>query len=465
MTKNMTVGSPARHIIEFAVPMLAGMLFQQMYNMVDTMIVSRMLGSSALAAVGSTSSISFLVLGLCMGLTAGFCIPISQSFGAGDMREMRKCVGNSIWLSGGIALIMTVLTTILCRPILVLMKTPADILEDSYRYIWAVFLGIPTMILYNLVSGIIRSLGDSRTPVIFLAISSVLNIILDILFIRFTGLGVAGAAWATVISQGVSGILCLLYVIRKFPELALSREERELDLRLCHKLLGMGLPMGLQYSITAIGCAVLQMFLNQLGTSAVAASSAATKVHQLFCIPFDALGSTMATYCGQNVGAGKIDRLRKGITSAGVIGVVYSVAVAVLMQFYAGSFSLWFLDAGETEILAGSITYLKILTAFYFALTFVNVVRFSIQGMGFSHFAVLAGVLEMVARMAVGMFFVPRFGYTAACMGSPAAWIAADLFLIPAAMHCIQVLRRTVKEPEMARQQAVQKRLKAAHTH
>ena len=444
LTNNMTTGSPSRHIIHFAMPMLAGMLFQQLYNMVDTMIVGKMLGSSALAAVGSTSSIGFLVLGLCMGLTAGFCIPVAQSFGAGDMHEMRKCVGNSIWLSVGMAAVLTFVTTLLCRSILVWMQTPADILEDAYRYIWAVFLGIPTVILYNLVSGIIRSLGDSRTPVYFLAISSVLNIALDVILIRYTGMGVAGAAWATVIAQGVSGILCLLYVIRKFPELALAADEKRVDMRLCHKLLGMGLPMGLQYSITAIGCAVLQMFLNQLGTSAVAATSAATKVHQLFCIPFDALGSTMATYCGQNVGAGKIDRLKKGITSASLIGIAYSVMVALFMQVFARDFSLWFLDASETEILAKSVTYLKIQSAFYFALTFVNVVRFSIQGMGYSNFAVLAGVIEMLARALVGVLLVPRFGYVAACMGSPAAWIAADMFLLPAAFHCIEKLRHVV---------------------
>ena len=442
---HMTEGAPARHILGFALPMLLGMLFQQLYNMVDSMIVGKLLGASALAAVGSTGSVGFLVLGLCMGICSGFCIPIAQSFGAEDMHEMRRCVGNSIWLSVLLAVGMTLLTTLLCKNILIWMQTPQDILQDAHRYIFIIFAGIPTMILYNLVSGIIRSLGDSKTPVYFLAISSVLNIVLDFAFILLTGSGVAGAALATVISQGISGLLCLWYVSKKYPELKLSRDELQWNSRLCVKLLGMGLPMGMQYSITAIGMAVLQTFLNQLGTQAVAATSAGSKVSQLFMVPFDALGSTMATYCGQNVGAGKIDRLKKGVLDASLMGSIYAVLAYMVMRSFAPQLVQLFLESTETEIIQLSAQYLNLQSAFYVALVFVNVVRFSIQGMGFSHFAVLAGVLEMAARMAVGIWFVPRFGYPAACLGSPVAWIAADAFLIPACLHCINKLRTALR--------------------
>ncbi|MCI2056823.1 MAG: MATE family efflux transporter [Oscillibacter sp.] len=444
MTQNMTVGSPFRHILRFAAPMLLGMLFQQFYNMMDSVIVGRLLGSDALAAVGSTGSISFLVIGFCMGICSGFAIPVAQSFGAGDYSRMRRFVGNSIWLGAVSAIVLTGVTMLLCRSILTWMQTPSDIFEDAFRYIFLIFAGIPATILYNLVSGIIRSLGDSRTPVIFLAVSSVLNIVLDVVFIMQFHSGVAGAAWATIIAQAVSGLLCLIYAARHCPVLRLSREELKYNPRMARTLWGMGLPMGLQYSITAIGCAVLQAFLNQLGTDAVAASTVGNKLGQLFCCPFDALGSTMATYCGQNVGAGKVDRLQKGMNSAGIIGSIYALLALGVMLLWAPQLSLLFLKADQTYLVSMSTEYMIAQAAFYVPLTYLNNIRFGIQGMGFTQLAILAGVLEMVARTAVGFLLVPRFGYLAACLGSPVAWIAADLFLFPAAHFCIKKLRRTL---------------------
>ena len=434
-----------RLIIGFALPTLFGMLFQQLYNMVDAMIVGKLLGSAALAAVGSTGSVNFFVIGFCMGVCNGFAIPVAQRMGAGEPSKMRRYVANAAWLSVLFAVVLTVATGLLCRQILTVMLTPADIFANAYAYIFVIFMGIPATFLYNLLAGVIRSLGDSKTPVYFLALSSVLNILLDFALILGFQAGVAGAAIATVASQGVSGIACLLYMRKKYPILHMTKEERRLDLHACGVLCAMGIPMGLQYSITAIGSIVLQSSVNALGSLYVAAVAAGGKVYQLLACPFDAMGATMATYCGQNVGACRLDRLSRGIRACALLGLGYSVVAFCAMLRFAPQCALLFLDSRELDAaLLTQLTsrYILIQSAFFFPLALVNIVRFSIQGMGFSPFAILAGVLEMAARTGVGMILVPAFGYTAACFASPAAWVCADLFLIPASALCIARLRR-----------------------
>ena len=445
MTRDLTTGSPMRLIIGFALPTLFGMLFQQLYNMVDAMIVGKLLGSAALAAVGSTGSVNFFVIGFCMGVCNGFAIPVAQRMGAGEPSKMRRYVANAAWLSVLFAVVLTVATGLLCRQILTVMLTPADIFANAYAYIFVIFMGIPATFLYNLLAGVIRSLGDSKTPVYFLALSSVLNILLDFALILGFQAGVAGAAIATVASQGVSGIACLLYMRKKYPILHMTKEERRLDLHSCGVLCAMGIPMGLQYSITAIGSIVLQSSVNALGSLYVAAVAAGGKVYQLLACPFDAMGATMATYCGQNVGACRLDRLSRGIRACALLGLGYSVVAFCAMLRFAPQCALLFLDSRELDAaLLTQLTsrYILIQSAFFFPLALVNIVRFSIQGMGFSPFAILAGVLEMAARTGVGMILVPAFGYTAACFASPAAWVCADLFLIPASALCIARLRR-----------------------
>ena len=445
MTKNLTVGSPMRLILGFALPTLLGMLFQQFYNLMDTMIVGKLLGAQALAAVGSTSSISFFVIGFCTGVCSGFAIPVAQKMGAGDFSRMRRFVANAAYLAAAFAAVLTVATALLCRTILTLMHTPADIFADAYAYIFIIFLGIPTTFLYNLLAGIIRSLGDSRTPVYFLALASFLNIFLDFALILWFEAGVAGAAIATVVSQGISGAACLALMVKKYPVLRMNREERRLNRSACGTLCAMGVPMGLQYSITAIGSIVLQSAVNTLGSTYVAAVAAGTKLFQLLCCPFDAMGATMATYCGQNVGAWKLDRLGQGIRACTVLGAVCAVGCFAGMLLGSDACAMLFLDPAEPQLeLLVSLTsqYIVTNTAFFFPLALVNILRFSIQGMGYSVFAILAGVLEMIARAVVAWLFVPRLGYTAACFASPAAWVAADLFLIPACMACIARLRR-----------------------
>ena len=445
MTKNLTVGSPMRLIIGFALPTLFGMLFQQFYNLVDTMIVGKLLGAQALAAVGSTGSINFFVIGFCMGVCNGFAIPVAQRMGANEPSKMRRYVANAAYLAAAFALVLTVATGLFCRAILTVMRTPSDIFENANAYIFVIFMGIPATFLYNLLAGVIRSLGDSKTPVYFLALSSFLNIFLDFALILWFDAGVAGAAIATVVSQGISGLACLLYMRKAYPILRMTREERRLDLHSCGVLCAMGIPMGLQYSVTAVGSIVLQSAVNTLGSLYVAAVAAGAKLFQLFACPFDAMGATMATYCGQNVGACKLDRLGQGIRACSLLGLIYALIAFVTMLFFAPQFAMFFLNPGESQLaqlVALTSQYMVTLTAFFFPLALVNIVRFSIQGMGYSTFAILAGVLEMGARTVVGLCLVPVFGFSAACFASPAAWICADLFLIPASMACIARLRK-----------------------
>lgn len=445
-TRDMTAGSPMKLILQFCIPLFFGMLFQQFYNMMDTIIVGKFLGVGALAAVGATGSINFMIIGFCMGVCNGFAIPVAQQFGAGDYHSLRKYVANSAWLSIAFGGVMTAVVCVLCRQILMWMNTPLDIIDDAYKYIFVIFLGIPVIYLYNLLSGIIRSLGDSKSPLIFLVFSSVLNIVLDMVLILVFRMGVAGAAWATVISQAISGIACLIYMIKRFDILKITREEWKLDGGCAAVLCNMGIPMGLQYSITAIGSVILQTAVNTLGSMAVAAVAAGTKISMFFCCPFDAMGSTMATYAGQNVGAGKLDRVSKGMKSTCMLGLVYSVIACGILVLFGGTIALLFVDASETEILREVSWFLIANSAFYFPLALVNIVRFTIQGLGFSRFAILAGVCEMVARSLVGMGFVPVFGYIAACFASPVAWIFADLFLIPAYLYVMKKLYRMMED-------------------
>lgn len=442
----MTNGSPMKLILQFCIPLFFGMLFQQFYSMMDTVIVGKFLGVNALAAVGATGSINFMIIGFCMGVCNGFAIPVAQQFGAGDYHALRKYVANSAWLTIAFAGVMTVGVCALCRQILMWMNTPSDIMNGAYGYIFIIFLGIPVTYLYNLLSGIIRSLGDSKSPLIFLVFSSILNIALDMALILVFRMGVAGAAWATVISQAISGIACLIYMMKRFEILKITKEEWRLDGKYAAVLCNMGIPMGLQYSITAIGSVILQTAVNMLGSTAVASIAAASKIGLFFCCPFEAMGSTMATYAGQNVGAGKLDRISKGIKSTCIMGLVYSVAAFVLLTVFGTTIALLFVDASETLILQNVRWFLMINSAFFFPLALVNIVRFTIQGLGFSRLAILAGVCEMAARSIVGLGFVPVFGYIAACFASPIAWICADLFLIPAYLYVMKKLREMLEK-------------------
>ena len=440
MVKDMTNGSPSKHILGFAVPMLFGMLFQQFYNLVDTIIVGKTLGVEALAGVGATGSINFMIIGFCMGVCNGFVIPVAQCFGAKKPADLRKYVFNGYICSIVFAIVLTLASVIFCLRILIIMNTPADIIDHAYNYIVVIFIGIPTVFLYNMVSGVIRSLGDSKTPVVFLVLSSIINVVLDFFLILVCKMGVAGAGWATVTSQLISGLNCLIYMYKKYDILKGDKSERVLDRRFITNLCMNGVPMGLQYSITAIGSTILQAAVNTLGSTYVAAMTAGSKMFNFTCCPFDALGSTMATYAGQNVGAAKIKRLGQGVRSAMIIGSVYSVLSLIALYFTTDYIALLFVNASETTIIALTRQFILASACFYIPLTGVNVVRFCIQGMGFSVFAISAGILEMIGRAFAAIILIPNIGFMGACLASPIAWIAADAFLFPAFIHCAKKL-------------------------
>jgi putative MATE family efflux protein len=442
MTKDLTEGKPLPLILGFSLPLLGGYVFQQFYNVVDTVIVGKFLGKECLAALGATGSVNFLIIGFCMGICSGFSIPIAQKYGAKDYKTMRQFVASSIYLGIFFSIVLTILTLLFCRPLLRLMLTPENIIGAASDYISIIFAGIPVVFLYNILAGILRSLGDSKTPLLFLIISSVLNIFLDLLFIIVFKLGVKGAALATVLSQGVSGILCLVYMYKKFDILRLNKDDRKIRTNHFVVLCGNGVPMGLQYSITAIGSVILQSSVNSLGSDVVAAVAAAQKINIFFCCPFDALGTTMATWGGQNLGARKLERLKSGLYACCFLGFIYSILGFIIMLLFGDTLGLLFVSSSEVQILENIGLFLIIVSIFYFSLALVNIVRFLIQGMGFSSLAIMSGVLEMIARTVTALFFVTIFGYLGVCFASPFAWILADCFLIPAFIWCYKKLQK-----------------------
>lgn len=443
--KDLTVGSPMKLILGFAFPMFLGLLFQQFYSLVDTMIVGKYLGVDPFAGVGSTGSLNFIVIGFCMGLCSGFSVPISQSFGAKDFPLLRKMVTNSVWLCTFFSVVITTLMLLFCRPVLTWMNTPENIFEYAYIYIFIIFAGIPCTILYNMTAAILRALGDSKSPIIFLAISSAINIGLDLLLIIVFRMGVDGAALATVVSQGVSGVISIIYIKKKFDILAMEKGDWKLERHLAGKLTGVGIPMGLQYSITGIGSVILQTAVNGLGSIYVASMTAGSKINIFLACPFDALGQTMAPYAGQNIGARKLDRVGKGLRAACIIGFIVSGLMVIVVKLFGDQLTMLFLDEKDPVIMQNSTQFLIIVSAFYCLLTLVNTVRFTIQGMGFSSLAIIAGVMEMIARGIAGMLLVPAFGYLGACYSSPLAWLFADAFLIPAFFLCKRKVARQLE--------------------
>ena len=443
--KDMTVGSPAKLLLAFMMPLIFGNLFQQVYNMVDTIVVGRYLGQHALAGVGSTGAVNFLVLGFSMGLCSGFAIPVAQKFGEKDYQGLRRYVGNMIWLGVGFALILTVSTTLLCRRILVWMRNPAETIDYAYNYIFWIFLGIPATMLYNLLSGLIRSLGDSRTPLLFLIFSSVLNVGLDLLFIVTFRMGVMGASVATVAAQLISGLLCLILIIRKYPILKLSAADLLPRRAYLQKLLSMGIPMGLQFSITAIGGTVLQTAVNELGTASMAAMTAGNKISLLFDCPLSAIGTAMATFAGQNLGAHRLDRVHKGFRVCMLIGGIYCIAIFALIVCGGSPLSGIFLENPSEEIISMCEKFLLYNSSLYFLLLMVFLLRMTLQGLGYSFIVVLAGVLEMVARGGIALGLVPQLGFDAVCLANPAAWLFADVFLLPTYLIGVHRLEKQEK--------------------
>ena len=430
MERDMTTGAPGKIILNFTIPIFIGNMFQQLYSMVDTIIVGKFVGNEALAAVGSCGTLMFLILGFLIGLTAGLKVITSQHYGSGNMRAKRQSVASAEILSAVFSVLMTLCSMLMMKQILHLMNTPEDIYQEAYGYIMVICGGIAAQVLYNLLASILRALGDSKIPLYFLILAAFLNIVLDLVFIIVFHMGAAGAALATVISQGASGILCLVYIIKKVPELHLRKEDWKFGRSMAIWQMKIGIPMALQYSITAIGTIMVQSALNMLGSLSVAGFAAANKIEQLVTQAYVAIGTTMATYCAQNTGAGRIDRVRQGFRAATVIASIYAVVTGLMAIFGGKYLTVLFVSENLPQIMELVDIYMKCIGAVFIPLAVVNIYRNGIQGMGYGLLPMMAGVAELIGRGVVALIAASRKSYVGACLANPAAWLFAGALLL-----------------------------------
>ena len=428
--RDMTKGSPTRIILGFTLPLFLGNVFQQFYNMADTIIVGQFVGTGALAAVGSTGTIMFLITGFATGLGTGFTILTAQRFGAGDMKGMRRSVFTAAVLTVIVSVLVTAVSVIFMHPLLDLMQTPADIYDDAYAYIIVIMWGLAAQMLYNLLSALLRAIGNSKMPLYFLILAAVLNVILDLVFIINFKMGTAGAAYAAVISQGISGLLCLLYIVKAVPIFRLSRRDMVMDGKMMAEQLKVGLPMALQFSITAIGSIMVQTSLNMLGSTLVAAYTAAGKIDQILTQAYVALGTAMANYSAQNVGAGDIPRIRQGFRAATIWGSVYSVAAGVLIMTVGKYLTYLFVSEDAAMLLDSVDLYLKCIGFFFIPLNIVNAYRNGLQGLGYGLLPMTAGVAELAGRGVIAVISARYSSYFGICMAGPAAWVLAGGLLV-----------------------------------
>ena len=435
MTENkmndMTVGSPVRLILRFMIPVCLGNIFQQFYNVADSIVAGQFIGVNALAAIGSTGSLMFFVTGWLNGLSSGFAILVSQWFGAKEYDRMRHYVAMSIYLAAAFALIMTVGLLAANEPILRLMNFSDEIMPDVKAYMGIIYAGLIVTAAYNSLAAFLRALGDSRSPLYFLIISAAINVVLDIAFIVCFGRGVEGCAYATVIAQGISALLCFIFILKKFPILHLKKEDFRISFASFGRLLALGIPMGLQFSITAIGTIIVQGAVNVYGEIYMAGFSAAGKLQNIINTVFVAFGATIATFVGQNRGAGKMDRVKAGVKYTQIMILVWSV-VSMTVMYFGGKYMTWlFVSPSETDVINVSVMYFHTVFWCYPFLGSIFLYRNTLQGMGYGLVPMLGGVFELVARSAIVVLVAGRTSFVGVCLADPAAWIAALIPLIP----------------------------------
>ncbi|MGL5152379.1 MAG: MATE family efflux transporter [Clostridium sp.] len=445
----MTQGNPVKLILLFSIPLLIGNIFQQFYSMVDTIIVGRFIGVDALAAVGASGSMVFLVNGFVIGLTSGFGVLVSQKFGAKDEKGLKKAVASAVTLAVISTIVVTLISLLFSKPLLTLMNTPENIIGDANAYIKVIYGGIIATVAYNLVACILRALGDSKTPLYFLIIASLLNVVLDIVFIVNFKMGVAGAAYATIISQGFSAVLCLIYTYKKFDILRLKKEDFKVKTSYYIRHLKIGIPMALQFSITALGIMIVQGALNNFGSTVIAAFTSASKGLQLVMQPAVTFGVTMATYCGQNLGAKNYKRIREGVKSCVKISIITSIIAGVVLVFLGKYFVMMFIDKPDPEILAYAQQVLTVSALFFIPLGLIFIYRNALQGMGESFVPMMAGVYELLARGAVAFTLPTYLGFMGICLADPVAWIAASIPLMISYRIKINKLLKTNELGEM----------------
>ncbi len=430
MEKDMTKGKPLSVILRFTLPLIIGNIFQQLYNMADTIIVGRYVGADALAAVGSTGTIMFLIVGFAQGITAGFSVLTAQRFGAKDTEGVKVSVANGILLSLIFTVVISFFSMLSMHSLLKLMNTPANIFQDAYTYIMIISAGIVATIFYNLLSSYLRAVGNSKIPLVFLVFSAALNVIMDLVFIINFKMGVAGAGYATIFSQGISAILCLVYIFLRMPNLAPSRRHWRLHGRESRHQLAMGIPMALQFAITASGTMIMQSAINLFGSVAVASFTAASKVQNLVTQGMMAMGQTMAAYSGQNFGKGDVRRIRQGVRAALQSCIVYSIAAAILVcLLLKPALGLFFTgDVDMDVMLPWAKTYIYMSVVFYIPLSTIFVFRNTMQGCGYGFLPMMGGVSELLARLVVALISMAVASYPLACFCDPAAWVTAAVF-------------------------------------
>lgn len=429
MELDMTKGSPSKLIMKFIIPIILGNIFQQLYNMVDTVIVGRIVGVKALAAVGSTGTIMFLIFGFVMGITTGFTVITSQRFGAADYEAMKRSIGNAAILSIVVTIIMTIISLACMDSLLTVMNTPEDIFDMAREYLFIICAGMGGCILYNLMASILRAVGNSKVPLYFLIFSSLVNIVLDLVLILVFDMGVAGAAYATVISQSISGLLCIVYIMKSVPLLHVRKKDFIPDWFCIRNQIMIGVPMALQFSITAIGAILVQAALNLLGSIVVAAFTAASKVCELVTQPFNAMGMTMATYGAQNRGINDFDRMKRGVRSANVMSAVYSIAIYLLTIPLIPYMVNLFVSGDTSQIIGNVRTYLMLCGLFYIPLGMIFIYRNILQGAGFSFAPMMGGVVELVCRAVIAYIAAKNRSYLGVCSSDAAAWAVTGIYL------------------------------------
>ena len=444
-TTDLTVGKPLFQILRFALPLVLGTLFQQLYSFADTVIVGRCLGTDALGAVGTTYSLNFLILGFVQGACVGFGIPVAETFGAKDKGGLRKYLFNGALLCVVLSVVFTISTTLMAGPLLQLIHTPEELYADAVLYIRIIFLGIPATVLYNYASSVLRAMGDSQHPFYFLLAASVLNIGLDYLLIVPMGMGVDGAAIATVLSQLLSGGLCAFWFFTRTArqeELTFRGQSSLLSAGHCKRLAYIGFPMGFEYSVSAIGAVIMQDAINLLGSTAVAAQTAGEKIRQMFTLPMESVGMAMATYVGQNHGAHRTDRIKQGIKDGCMIQLTYCVAAWVVIFFVKPYAVGLVLGDADPAVTAGAIQYLAIMSMLFCFHGLLMIFRNTLQGLGYSMQAIISGVGELIGRSLGGLLAVKTgLGYVGICLSNPFAWGLAMLY-------CMFMVRRVLKREE-----------------
>lgn len=453
MIQDMTVGNPTRLIVKFALPLLIGNLFQQLYNLSDIIIVGHLLGINALAAVGATAPVFFVFLLIAFGFTGGLTVVTAQRFGAKDYKGLRSSVTHSLIASGILSVLIGASLMFFLKPLLRLMNVPAEIMEDAYTFMFILSGGMVMIVFFNLLSGFIRAVGDSKTPLYFLMLSSVLNICLNLFFIYVLKMGVAGSATGTVIAVSISVGCCLWFIGKKFSILHLTKADWQYDRRFMKEHLNIAIPMGIQFAVLSLGMLILQSVCNSFGPEVIAAMTAAMRVEQVATQPLLALGLAMATYAAQNWGAGKLHRIREGVRNSAIMALSFSLCIALLVRFVGEEMIGIFIEAGNDRVVRIACEYLDVSTLFYFFLGMIFVFRNTLQGIGRSGIPLAAGFTELFMRPFAAIWLAKEIGYPGLFYAGPIAWLGAGLVVTIGYWYTIRrfgngCLRRYIRPTE-----------------